>query len=428
MKKYEKYKDSGVDWIGKIPEEWGVRKIKYKCKFLNGLAFKPSEWKSSGIPIVRIQNLNGNEEYNYVDDIEKFNKNLLLKKDDLLFSWSGNVGTSFGAYIWEKNYKAFLNQHIFKIVNFKDELRYLYWALKAVTTEIESQTHGIIGLVHVTKGELGGAFIPKIEKKEQQKISSFLDKKNEEIDEFIKNKQKLFDLLEEEKKTIITNAVTRGINPNVSYRNSSVEWIGNIPEHWEVRKTKYLFDLIVEPAKKNNDYELLSIYTDIGVKPRKDLAEKGNKASTTDGYWKVKKGDFIVNKLLAWMGAIGLSEYEGVTSPAYDILRKNIELDERFYNYIFRCGVLLTEIKRYSKGIMEMRLRLYFSEFGNIPLVYPPLKEQQLIVTYIEQESKKIDDLKEKYQKEIDLIKEYKERLIYDVVTGKMNVQNYEIH
>jgi len=206
------------------------------------------------------------------------------------------------------------------------------------------------------------------------------------------------------------------------YKASGVEWIGDIPEHWEVSRTKNLFRLITEPAKKNNDYELLSIYTDIGVKPRKELAEKGNKASTTDGYWKVKKGDFIINKLLAWMGAVGLSEYEGVTSPAYDILRKKVELNEYYYNSLFRCGVILQEFKRYSKGIMEMRLRLYFDEFGRIFLPIPPFKEQQQIVNYIEEKSQKIDDLKTKYQQEIDLINEYKERLCYDAVTGKIKI------
>ena len=91
------------------------------------------------------------------------------------------------------------------------------------------------------------------------------------------------------------------------YKESHANWIGKIPAHWEMINTKYLFRLVTEPAPQDNDYELLSIYTSIGVKPRKELEERGNRATTTDGYWLVKKGDFIVNKLLAWMGAIGLS-------------------------------------------------------------------------------------------------------------------------
>lgn len=93
---------------------------------------------------------------------------------------------------------------------------------------------------------------------------------------------------------------------------------------------KNVFKLIIEPAPKNNDFELLSVYTEIGVKPRRELEERGNKASTTDGYWLVKKGDIVVNKLLAWMGAIGVSNYNGVTSPAYDILTAKVPIDSNF--------------------------------------------------------------------------------------------------
>jgi type I restriction enzyme S subunit len=96
------------------------------------------------------------------------------------------------------------------------------------------------------------------------------------------------------------------------------------------------------------------------VRPRKDLEPKGNKATTSDGYWIVRKGDLIVNKLLAWMGAIGISDYDGVTSPAYDILRKRVPMEARYYDFLFRCGVCLTEFRRRSRGIMDMRLRLYF--------------------------------------------------------------------
>ncbi len=106
------------------------------------------------------------------------------------------------------------------------------------------------------------------------------------------------------------------------YKETDVEWLGDIPNHWDLLPTKRFFGLVAEPAPINNDFELLSIYTDIGVRPRKELEQRGNRASSTDGYWLVKKGDLIVNKLLAWMGAIGMSEYDGVTSPAYDILRQ----------------------------------------------------------------------------------------------------------
>ncbi len=205
-------------------------------------------------------------------------------------------------------------------------------------------------------------------------------------------------------------------------RDSGVEWLGDVPAHWAVHRVKNIFRLIAEPAEKNNSYELLSIYTDIGVKPRKELEERGNKASTTDGYWFVKKGDFIVNKLLAWMGAIGLSEYDGVTSPAYDILRSTKDLNGFFYHYLFRTKVCSEELKKHSRGIMEMRLRLYFDKFGSVFVPYPDKREQDAIVAYIETESGKMDNTISLMQQQIEKLKEYKATLINSAVTGKIKV------
>ena len=205
------------------------------------------------------------------------------------------------------------------------------------------------------------------------------------------------------------------------YKESGVEWIGEIPEPWEMIHTKYLFRLVTEPAPQNHDYELLSIYTDIGVRPRKELEERGNRATTTDGYWLVKKGDFIVNKLLAWMGAIGLSDYEGVTSPAYDILRKIQPLNERFYEYLFRCGLYFTEFKKWSKGIMEVRLRLYFNQFGQIPLVFPPVDDQNKIVDFLDRKTGQIDELIRTKERNIELLHEKRTVLINQVVTKGLN-------
>ena len=201
------------------------------------------------------------------------------------------------------------------------------------------------------------------------------------------------------------------------YKESHADWIGEIPAHWEMINTKYLFRLVTEPAPKNNDYELLSIYTDIGVKPRKELEERGNRATTTDGYWLVKKDDFIVNKLLAWMGAIGLSDYDGVTSPAYDILRKIRPLNERFYKYLFRCGLYFTEFKKWSRGIMEVRLRLYFDQFGQIPLVFPSVDEQDKIANFLDQKTQQIDELIRIKERRIELLQEQRTALINQVVT-----------
>ena len=202
-----------------------------------------------------------------------------------------------------------------------------------------------------------------------------------------------------------------------SYKSSGIEWLGDVPSHWDIEKVKWIFRHVTEMSEKNNDHELLSVYTDIGVKPRKDLEARGNKASSTDNYWIVKKGDIVVNKLLAWMGAVGLSNYDGVTSPAYDVLRAIKDIDVRYYNYIFRSSQTLSEFKKRSKGIMEMRLRLYFDELGQILFPIPPKEEQKAIADFLDKKLESINNYILKQKELIELLKEKKSSLINRVVT-----------
>jgi type I restriction enzyme, S subunit len=181
-------------------------------------------------------------------------------------------------------------------------------------------------------------------------------------------------------------------HPYKSYKTSNSEWCDQIPIEWNEKRVKDIFRLVTDKAADDNDHELLSLYAGIGVRPRKDLEARGNKASSTDGYWLVRKGDIIVNKLLAWMGSVGLSEYEGVTSPAYDVLRKTSKLvDARYFSYLFRTEIAKQIFKRNSRGIMDMRLRLYFDKLGAITVPVPPLSTQQAIAAYIDTKTSQID-------------------------------------
>ncbi len=165
----------------------------------------------------------------------------------------------------------------------------------------------------LSQGAIKGISIPVPPLEEQDAIVRFLDYANGRLERVIRGKRKVIALLTEQKQAIIQRAVTRGIDPSVPLKPSGIPWLGDIPAHWEVVRTKNVFRLRTEKSGFDHGMELLSIYTHIGVRPRKDLAPKGNKASTTDNYWVVEKGDLIVNKLLAWMGAIGVSQYSGVT-------------------------------------------------------------------------------------------------------------------
>lgn len=210
--------------------------------------------------------------------------------------------------------------------------------------------------------------------------------------------------------------------PYEKYRVSDNEWHEYIPSTWDETRVKNIFKLITDIAPNDNDFELLSLYASIGVKPRKDMEQRGNKSVTTDGYWIVKKGDIVVNKLLAWMGAIGLSEYDGVTSPAYDILRKsNRETDARFYTYLFRTEKAKSIFKKHSRGIMDVRLRLYFDKFGAITVPFPPVTEQKTIARYLDTKTAQCDRKIDLLTQKATLYGKLKQSLINETVTGGLD-------
>lgn len=292
----------------------------------------------------------------------------------------------------------------------------------AFTDRVTADSVGI-AYPAIAETSLGAFHVAVPPQPEQAVIVSFLDHADRKIRHYIRTKQRLIKLLEEQKQVIIHRAVTRGLDPNVRFKPSGVEWLGDVPEHWDIERTKNLFRLRTQKSGRAHGLELLSIYTHIGVRPRKDLEEKGNKASTTDDYWIVRKGDLIVNKLLAWMGAVGVSEYDGVTSPAYDILMPIRSLCPAFYHHLFRTKLFLQQFKQRSRGIMDMRLRLYFDQLGQIPIVVPPVDEQSAIVAYCVAATSGLDQTIATARHEIDLLREFRTCLISDVVTGKLDVR-----
>jgi type I restriction enzyme S subunit len=202
-----KLKPSGIPWLGDVPEGWEVKKLKYLVRFNNGLAFKPSDWSNSGAPIIRIQNLNGSEIFNYTTKVD-LPEELLIKKGDILFSWSGNVGTSFGPFVWNRDFSGYLNQHIFKVEKIGSNRRYFYYVLKAVTKHVEENTHGIIGLVHITKPELGSISVPVAPFEEQVAIAGWLDNRLVGVNAVIDRAQREIALIEEFRTRLIADVVT----------------------------------------------------------------------------------------------------------------------------------------------------------------------------------------------------------------------------
>lgn len=204
------------------------------------------------------------------------------------------------------------------------------------------------------------------------------------------------------------------------YKDSGVEWIGEIPLGWEIQKIKYLFTLRNERNYlPMEEVRLLSLYTELGVLPHDELEKTtGNKAVTVEEYKKVYKDDIVVNIILCWMGAIGVSNYDGVTSPAYDIYQPTSSLiDSRYYHHLFRTPMFSGACYKVGRGIMAMRWRTYSDEFKSLKVPLPPLCEQKKILDYLDHKTSALDTLIADKQKLIDLLKEKRQVIISEAVT-----------
>lgn len=416
MQHYESYKPSGLDWLGDIPSHWSLKKSKFLWREKEDRSLLGDEELLSVSQYSGVVPRTEDSRSESLEDYKRCEPNDLVI--NIMLAWMSGLGISKYSGIVSPAYCVYRQLEDHNPAYFDYQYR-----TPQYLAEFARRSKGIVPSRWRMYTEDFGQVLSLLPSRgEQDRIVEFLDQKTAEIDAAIAKKERLIELLLEQKSILINEAVTKGLSPNTTMVDTELEWLGEIPAHWKLEKVKSLFRLVIDPAPPNNDCELLSIYTDIGVRPRKDLKQKGNRASTTDGYWRVKEGDFIVNKLLAWMGAIGLSNYSGVTSPAYDILRPRRNLDGNYYHHLFRTKRFSSELKRWSRGIMEMRLRLYFEDFGPLVVPNPPVKEQREITKWVLEIESQVDLAVSKVQQEISLLAELKANLVSEVVTGQLKI------
>lgn len=432
FKVYTAMKDSGVPLLGKVPEHWNIKSIGQLGYLFKANGGSKEDEVLKGVPCVRYGDLYTQHEFfiresrSFVSfgNVENYTD---IQYGDLLFAASGETFEDIGrSSVNLLRTDACCGGDIL-VLRSRQKISAEFLGYTADSQNAKDQKTRMgqgFTIVHIYQNKLKYLVLPIPSYGEQLSIVRYLNYIDHRIQRYINVKKKLIKLLEEQRQAIINQAVTKGIDPNVKMKPSGIEWLGEIPEHWEVHRSKTLFKLRVEKSGSNHGKELLSIYTHIGVRPRKTLEEKGNKASSTDDYWNVEVGDLISNKLLAWMGAIGVSEYMGVTSPAYDILRPLKNVNSRYYHYLYRTSLYKQIFRQYSRGIMDMRLRLYYDRFGQIRVPLPSYLEQQEIILGIEGRVFSITEKIRKTASLIKLVQEYRTRLTSDVVTGKIDVRD----
>ena len=262
---------------------------------------------------------------------------------------------------------------------------------------------------------------------EQRAIARFLADADRRIRHHILAKERLIELLEEERQAIIHQAVTGRIDvqtgqPYPAYRESGVEWLGRVPEHWTVRRNKWLF------TERNETgfgfLPVLSVSLHEGVSVR-DMQAGGRKQQMAerDRYQRAKKGDIAYNMMRMWQGAVGVVPADGLVSPAYVVMEPADGVRSQYYGYLFKTDAYKQVVKRLSRGIVSDRDRLYWDAFKRIASVVPPTEEQARIARFLDQLDRRMSARRATAQRQIDLIREYRCRLIADVVTGKLDVR-----
>jgi type I restriction enzyme S subunit len=263
--------------------------------------------------------------------------------------------------------------------------------------------------------------IPSVD--EQRAIAAFLDREIERIDALIAKKERQVELLQEKRTALISHAVAKGLDPNAPMKDSSVEWLGEIPAHWSVVRCKAVFSEVDERSEFGTE-ELLSVSHITGVTPRSEKNVTMFMAETLEDYKKCRTGDLVINTMWAWMGALGTASQHGVVSPSYNVYRfRRAGPNARYYDRLFRTGRFVAEINRFSQGVWKSRLGLYPEEFLQIRIPYPPDLEQAAIALFLDREAARIDELVSKVQGSIETLREYRTALVSAAVTGKIDVR-----
>ena len=268
---------------------------------------------------------------------------------------------------------------------------------------------------------IGNLPIPLPETAKQRAIADYLDHETARLDRLVAEKQRILRLLAEKRRALVTQAVTRGLDPDVPTHDSGVCWLGPIPKHWEVEKARWLFRERDERTNTGEE-ELLTVSHLTGVTPRSDKDVAMFMAETMEGYKVACAGDLVINTLWAWMGAMGVSPVNGIVSPAYNVYRPTGRLNAAYVDALVRSPLFAQEVTRYSKGVWSSRLRLYPEEFFGVQLPVPPRLEQERIVTFLKAELQKLDDLRLAADNTATLIKERRSALIAAAVTGEIAV------
>ena len=426
MKPYPAYKDSGIEWIGEVPEHWEISKAKYHSKIVLGKMLTPNDKGNYQLKsYLKAKNILW--EKVDVSEVEEmwFSENEMnqyrLQLKDLVVSEGGEVGRTA---IWMNELEeCYIQNSVHKVtVNMPHNPRYFLFQFvshgkRGYFDSIVSR----VSIAHLTREKLKEVtvFVPSPE--EQQSISIFLDHKTSQIDNLIDKKQKQIELLKEERTSIINQAVTKGLNPDVPMKDSGIEWLGEVPEHWEIRKLKYLAD---QTREKKETYGSLKIgLENIESWTGRLINLELENVFESEGI-AFNQGAILFGKLRPYLAKVHKAQEAGICVSEILVLRPNKIVTSDFLYYRCLSDDFIKEVNSSTYGSKMPRANWDF--IGNLSIPFPTISEQNSITSLIVSSIHKSNRLIESIQQQITILQEYRTALISNAVTGKIDVRREE--
>lgn len=417
-------KDSGIEWIGQIPKDWKVKNLKYFVSFQTGGTprnkegidsygdfswFTPSDLENNNLV---------NSKFFISSDAVKNNGYNLFPPNSILLCCIASVGK-----VGFNLYASYSNQQITSLIPFTNtQSKFIFYFMIASKDKISfDASSNVVPIINTKYLSSFSICFPNFVV--QQQIADFLDTKCSEIDATAEDIQKEISLLEDYKKSVITEAVTKGLNPDAEMKDSGVKWLPKIPKHWKVISSKYLF--ANSDIRRQTGDEQLTASQKYGIITQKDYTAKENAqiVLATQGLekWKhVEPNDFIIS-LRSFQGGLEMSEITGCITWHYVVLKAQKEVYHKYYKWLFKSARYINALQGTCNFIRDGQ-DLRFSNFALVPLFELPLEEQQQIADFLDTKCSEIDTLIADKKRQLDILADYKKSLIYEYVTGKKEV------
>lgn len=427
MKRYEEYKPMKYEWLPEIPAHWETRTMRSFTTVSSERrgdreATLLSVYREYGVVIKASRDDNRNVES---EDLSNYK---WVRPGDLVMNkmkmWQGSLGVSehegivSPAYIVCRINDATLNR------------RYLHTLLRSTgfKTYYNQYSYGVrVGQWDMHYEDFKGLEIALPPRDEQDQIVRYLDWQVSKINRLIAAKRKQIAVLQEQQKHRISDAVLRGVGDNISLKDSGEEWIGEIPEHWNVIRCKYVFSERDERSVAGEE-EHLSMSQKYGLVPDSKLDERRMLSESYAGGKICYEDDLVLNRLKAHLGVFALAPQKGVISPDYTVLVPNTErILPAYGEAVLKSDLCRRELRIRVRGIIEGFWRLYTDDFNTIVIPLPPLGEQQRIMDYLSALNEKFVALKQNLEQEIATLQDFRTRMISDVVTGQVDVRGIEV-